>query len=49
MTYDPDKQELEAVFSLEEKLDEVLTQLKRIARLLEILTDTEVSPEDVEE
>lgn len=49
VSFDPDKDEDVRAFSLEEKLDEILTQLKRIAKLLEVLTDTEVGPEDVEE
>lgn len=49
MTFDPDKDEDQRATTIEEKLDEVLIQLKRIVRLLEILTDTEVGPEDVEE
>lgn len=49
MTYDPDKNEEERALTIEEKIDEALVTLKRIARLLEILADTEVTPEDVEE
>lgn len=49
MSFDPDKDEDLRTTTIEEKLDEVLTTLKRIARLLEILADTEVGPEDVEE
>lgn len=49
MSFDPDKDEDQRAVTVEEKLDELLIQLKRIAKLLEILTDTEVGPEDVEE